>query len=251
MTVNETMEKNGYTANFIKMIAIATMTIDHLAWLLFPGFAVGFVPIGMHLIGRLTAPLMWFFVAEGYRHTSSRWRYFKRLMILAVVSHFAYCFAFGLPYIPFQGGLLNQTSVAWTLACSVLLLMVIDSDKKALTKILGVVAIVAITFPADWSSIAAVTIMYFYTNEGDLKKQAMWFAVWIALYVLIYFLAIDKVYALIQFGTLNSLFLIRKYNGKRGESKFVGKFFYYYYPLHMVGIGMARLWLYGNQNLLF
>lgn len=99
--MNETMEKNGYTANFIKMIAIAAMTIDHLAWLLFLGFAVGSVPIGMHLIGRLTAPLMWFFVAEGYRHTSSRWRYFRRLMILAVVSHFAYCFAFGLPYIPF------------------------------------------------------------------------------------------------------------------------------------------------------
>ncbi len=249
--MNDRAANSRYTANYIKMIAIIAMTMDHLAWLLFPGFSVGVVPMGMHIIGRLTAPLMWFFVAEGFHYTSNKWNYFRRLFVLAIVSHFAYCFAFGLSYIPFQHGFFNQTSVAWTLACSVLLLMILDSEQKPVVKVLGIIAVCAITFPADWSSVAAVSIMYFYTNRGDFKKQAMWLTIWIASYVLVYFFAIDKLYAIIQFTTLNSLFFIKRYNGQRGENKWIGKFFYYYYPLHMIAMGIARLLLYGNQNLLF
>lgn len=32
-------------ANQLKLIAIVAMTVDHIAWLLFPGYAAGAVPI--------------------------------------------------------------------------------------------------------------------------------------------------------------------------------------------------------------
>ena len=40
------------------------MTIDHLTWTLVPGNSRVWWVIALHLIGRLTAPIMWFFIAE-------------------------------------------------------------------------------------------------------------------------------------------------------------------------------------------
>jgi len=80
-------------ADQIKGIAVAAMTIDHLAWLLFPGYRQELLPLVMHIIGRITCPVMCYFVAEGYHHTRNVDRYTQRLFVFALISHFAYRFA--------------------------------------------------------------------------------------------------------------------------------------------------------------
>ncbi len=94
------MEEKGLNTNGLKMIAIVTMTIDHIADLLYPASAVSFVPVILHIIGRLTAPIMWFFICEGFFYTHNLKKYLCRMFLFAVISHFAYCFAFGINYIP-------------------------------------------------------------------------------------------------------------------------------------------------------
>ena len=93
------------SGNALKVIAIIAMTIDHLAWVGIETYEQAETPlqIFLHIIGRLTAPMMIFFVAEGYYHTHDFRRYLRRLMILAVVSHFAFCYfniakLYGRPY---------------------------------------------------------------------------------------------------------------------------------------------------------
>ena len=61
--------KQILNANRIKVIAILAMTIDHIAWLLFPGYPTDFLPVMLHIIGRLTCPIMCYFIAEGYHYT--------------------------------------------------------------------------------------------------------------------------------------------------------------------------------------
>jgi len=61
--------KQGLNANTIKGAAIAAMTIDHIAWVAFPGYAKGWLPLAMHILGRVTCPVMCYFIAEGYHHT--------------------------------------------------------------------------------------------------------------------------------------------------------------------------------------
>lgn len=56
-------------SNHIKLIAIIAMTIDHLTWVLFPGLQRAWYVVALHVIGRLTAPIMWFFIAEGSHYT--------------------------------------------------------------------------------------------------------------------------------------------------------------------------------------
>ena len=69
------MENLKFNATQLKYIAIIAMTIDHLGWLLYPGLVKGAVPVTMHIIGRLTAPIMWYFIAEGCYYTKNIKKY--------------------------------------------------------------------------------------------------------------------------------------------------------------------------------
>ncbi len=115
-------------ANHLKLIAIIAMTIDHVCNLIYPGFPAESGAMALHIIGRLTAPIMWFFVCEGYYYTHNVKRYMLRLGIFAVISHFAYCFAFGINPISFSTGIFNQTSVMYPLFIAVLVLWMQDND---------------------------------------------------------------------------------------------------------------------------
>jgi hypothetical protein len=45
-------------ANHLKLIAIIAMTIDHICDLIYPGFPVELGAMALHIVGRLTAPIM-------------------------------------------------------------------------------------------------------------------------------------------------------------------------------------------------
>ncbi len=238
--------KKGLTSNQLKIIAIFAMTLDHLVWTLFPGYDTRWFVLLAHSIGRLTAPIMWFFLAEGYYHTGSVKNYALRLFKLAVISHFAYNFSFGIPFIPFQTSLFNQTGVVWSLAWGLILLWVFDaSGWKQWQQTIFLIFVCIISFPSDWSCIAALAVAYMGMNRGNFKVQMMWMMVWTAVYALVYFLFINRIYAVVQLFTCLSIPLLRLYNGLRGNQKAIGKLFYAYYPIHLAACGILRILLRG------
>lgn len=241
-------ERKGLNANQLKLIAIAAMTLDHLTWTLFPGYSTVWYVVLLHIIGRLTAPIMWFFIAEGYYYTHDIKKYASRLFLLAIISHFAYNFCFGIPFAPFQTSVFNQTSVAWSLAWGLVLLYIFDKSKwSEWQKALAAIIICLITFPSDWSCIATMAIVGIGTNRGNFKKQMTQMMIWTSMYAIVYFLFIDKVYALIQLGTCLTIPLLRLYNGERGSFKGMGKLFYVYYPLHLFICGIIRVVQWGIE----
>lgn len=188
-------------SNQLKLIAIIAMTVDHIAWAMFDGYPTALLPLVMHIIGRLTCPIMCYFIAEGYHYTRNINKYTFRLFAFAFVSHFAYIFASNdfvdfKSFIPFYyGNFLNQTSVMWSLAWGLVMLRIADSKRiKSIYKVLLVILICIITLPSDWSCIAALCIMAVGTNRGDFRKQMSWMIFYVALYSLVYFFAIDKAY---------------------------------------------------------
>lgn len=70
-------------SNHLKMIAIIAMTIDHFSDLICPQFPMDSAAIFLHIIGRLTAPIMWFFICEGYYYTRNIKKYILRLLVFA------------------------------------------------------------------------------------------------------------------------------------------------------------------------
>ena len=240
--------------NHLKLIAIIAMTIDHLADLIFSGFTNAPMSIGMHLIGRLTAPIMWFFVCEGYYYTKDRKKYILRLGIFSLISHFAYCFSFGIPFIPFRTGVFNQTSVMYPLFIAALVLWIEDNkmfqtrvwQKQLLTFIL-----IWSAFPADWSCIAVLAIIGMYKKRGDLKGQMKKMLPLVFLYGVVSFLFVSKIYAMVLIGVLLVYPVLKLYNGEKGKANWIKWFFYAYYPAHLIIIGILRLIIYGNISLLF
>lgn len=238
-------------SNQLKLIAIIAMTVDHIAWAMFDGYPSALLPLLMHIIGRLTCPIMCYFIAEGYHYTRNINKYTFRLFAFAFVSHFAYIFASNdfvdfKSFIPFYyGNFLNQTSVMWSLAWGLVMLRIADSKRiKSMYKVLLVILICIITLPSDWSCIAALCIMAIGTNRGDFRKQMSWMIFYVALYSLVYFFAIDKAYGILQMGVVLSIPVIAMYNGKRGKNpkinKFMKWFFYIFYPLHLFVIGLIN-----------
>lgn len=92
--------KTGLNGNQLKLIAIIAMTVDHLAWVLFPGYSLQPAAIALHLLGRIAAPVFCFFIAEGFFYTHDLKKYILRLLLFAIPSHFAYLFCFGHSFVP-------------------------------------------------------------------------------------------------------------------------------------------------------
>lgn len=243
--------KATLNSNWIKVIAIVAMTIDHVAWLVFPGYPSDILPIGMHIIGRITCPIMCYFIAEGYHHSKNVAKYTSRLFAFAFISHFAYIF-FSENYIdwksfiPFYyGEIINQTSVMWSLSWGLVMLRIAYSKKiRENIKPILVILICLITFPSDWSCIASLCVLAFGTNRGHFKKQMLWMIFYVAMYSVVYFFALDKLYGLIQMAVVLAIPVIRMYNGRRGHSPKINNtmkwMFYIYYPLHLFVIGWIR-----------
>ena len=243
--------KRTLDANAIKLIAIIAMTIDHIAWLLFPGYPQQWLPVILHVIGRITCPIMCYFIAEGYHHTKNITKYTRRLFVFAIISHFAYIFASGnfvdwKSFIPFYyGEILNQTSVMWPLAWGLVMLRIAHSEKiKEQLKPVLILAICLITFPSDWSCIASLCILAFGTNRGDFKKQMLWMILYVSMYSAVYFFSLDKLYGLMQMAVVFAIPVIMKYNGQRGQNPKMNRImkyvFYIYYPLHLLIIGWIQ-----------
>ena len=241
-------------SNHLKIIAIIAMTIDHIADLLYPGMPNIFISNVMHIIGRLTAPIMFFFICEGYHYTKNVKNYISRLFIFALISHFAYCFAFGINFIPFStGDIFNQTSIMWTLAWAVVALHILHgkNNLKEWQKWLLIILINLITFSSDFSSIAVMAILFMYDRRDNLKGQMISMMVWLSIYALISYLFVSKTYGLIEMTAILVYPLLKKYNKERGKTKWLKWFFYLYYPLHLIIIGVLRIYMYGNIPLLF
>lgn len=245
------MQQKSLNGNQLKVIAMIAMTLDHVTSVLYPNYPTDWWIILLHCIGRLAAPIFWFFVAEGYYYTHDRKKYATRLLGFAFIGHFAYNFAFGIPFIPFQTSVFNQTSVMWPLFWGVIALAISDSAKlKQWQKTFFIVGICIVTFCADWSSIAVLAILEIGRNRGNFKKQMQGMVKYVCFYAAVYVMFINPIYGIIQLFVVLAIPLLKLYSGERGNWKGMKWFFYAYYPLHLVICGFIRILLYGNVGVM-
>ncbi len=221
------------SANQIKAVAITAMLADHLAWwLLATGSAGGQL---VHFIGRLTAPLMCWFIVEGYVNTSNVKRYIQRLVVFAVLSHFPYVIYFGFRWY-------ENTSVLFTLllGLAAIHLCSIYKGKTILTLFIILICCI-LSYNADWSYVAVLWIVSFYSFHSNIKAQLVSFiAIGLVLYALPRFIlsGFSEVYV---FGFLLAVPFILLYSGRRGKKSVLTKWsFYVFYPLHLIILSVLK-----------
>lgn len=219
------MRKIGLTGNQLKLIALVTMTIDHMGMILFPQDPL------WRIIGRLAFPIYAYMIAEGCRYTRSMPRYLGLLALVAAVCQGVYWVA--------MGSLYQCILVTFSLSvCLILLAQKAMQTQKvhwyvALTAgIAGVFWFTEILpgllpgtdFSVDygfWGVMLPVCV--YCARDRRLRLAAT--AVCLAL--------VSNAYGWVQWFSLLSLPLLALYNGQRGKWK-MKYFFYLYYPTHLV-----------------
>ena len=235
----------GLSANALKLIAIFAMTIDHIAWAFVPTAS----PLGqlLHIIGRITAPIMCYFIAVGFTKTRDVKRYLLRLFIFAVISHFPYVlFATGRPQF------LHNTSMIFSLFAALLSLVILESKKLAMwLKVILIAACFGVTLFSDWPILAVAWTLCFYIFRNNKQDMITWFTTISAVGAA--FMAVTSYInsglwwrGAFQFGTLLALPLILLYNGERGKLK-LRWLFYIYYPLHIALIVLIRYFFFSYR----
>lgn len=99
----------------LKLIAAVSMFCDHAGLILFPKAEV------FRMIGRLAFPLYAFCIAEGFRHTRNRLRYFLRIFVLGVLCQIVYTIVERELYL----------GILLTFSFSIVLMALTDCVKKA------------------------------------------------------------------------------------------------------------------------
>lgn len=241
---------------WIKIIASVSMLLDHTGMILFPG------AWWLRILGRIGLPLYALCIAEGFRHTRSRLKYFLRIFILGVLCQIVYDFVSNEVYL----------GILITFSLSIMLLTLIDAltcackkQKHPISGIFEKIFKCKLPHPAD---IAVCSVLLALALGGMIVLNHFIIVDYgltgIFLPVLIYLGGSSRwgIFGGATAGTamlacnfegsatprtwsLLALIPLALYNGEPGKYK-LKYFFYVFYPAHLVllyGIDMLLAWL--------
>ena len=230
----------------IKYIAVFAMMLNHIsAVFLQKGTFLGELFLD---IGYFTAPVMIYFLVEGYFYTRSRKKYALRLFLFGLISQIPFYLAL-TPDGRFPGMLNMMFSLFF---CFLIMDVTMQIHNGVLKFIFYLLLILVLSF-CDWPTMSFVYTFLFadaYGSKVRLKKALVIATIlfMIPLYMTnrMYF-GMGKAFLLTggsALGVLAAGFtLVYLYNGEKGGTgnAFSKWFFYLFYPVHLLILGLIRV----------
>ena len=212
----------GLSGSALKVIAMISMVIDHVALYLMEHGTVLYET--MRCIGRIAFPVFTFLIAEGFIHTRSRYRYFFTLLGFAVISE--------IPWYLLNGA--DRThNVMFTLALGVATLMVLENLLQR-NMVLGFFWTLGMAGFASWFGVdyewrGILIIVFFYLFNGfehslPYSRGMQFFCTF----------TLMMHYGVI--GAVMACMILYLYNRKRGfvQGSIAKYGFYAFYPVHFI-----------------
>lgn len=231
----------------IKYIAVFAMALNHIGSVFLErGTFWGELLIDT---GYFTAPVMCYFLVEGYQYTHSRKKYLQRLLLSALVSQIPFYMALA----PEGAGILTKLNMMCTLSVCFLILEVKTWIQEEGIRLLLYALLFLVNGKCDWATMAPVYTLLFAYAYGSQKKMTRAFVIAMAVFMLdiyrinSFLFPVDKALLLTGFSVLgvmaSAVAVLYLYNGKRAErGSAVSKwFFYIFYPGHLLVIGIIRM----------
>ncbi|MCI8589312.1 MAG: hypothetical protein HFE77_01140 [Clostridiales bacterium] len=221
--------------NMLKIIAAASMLIDHMGLLFFPD------QLWMRAVGRLAFPLFAFFIAEGFRYTRSRMRYLLTILSVGVLCQL----------VDFAVNRRVYLCVLITFSFSICLLLLLDKALSASKEQSGEEWFYMAAFVVAFGAVAI--ICHFVEVDYGLCgvmlplwpsfAQTKWgkLGVFACGLVPLCLLAVIEGMT-IQLFAFGALLLLALYNGKPGRPR-LKYFFYVFYPAHLAVLWGIRFFL--------
>lgn len=207
----------------IKVIACIAMVLDHVKYAI-PA-TEGTITI---YLGRIAFPLFAFLLTEGYVHTKNIKKYYKRLIIFALISQ--------IPFMLMRTlvGEYMMFNILFTLILGLIAINVYDKIDKKYISIPLVMALIylgkIINVDYGWYGVAMIVILYISRGSNILRVPSF-----ILLNILYYFKLLITYYNLHIFTLFICsnlpIIIILLYNGKLGRK--IKYFLYAFYPAHL------------------
>ncbi len=224
--MNEHFRFAVLSGNQLKLIALISMTVDHIGVMLFPDLYV------LRIIGRIAYPIFAFMIAEGCFYTKHKTRYFFEVLGIGVLCQVAYFILYGS----------LELNIMLGFSFSILIIFAIQKAKETRGTWQTILAITLIG--AAWVSSALLPeyikgFRFDYGFVGIVLPVIVYiipyFRLKIVAFAITLFVLATTLYFPLQIWGLMAVPLMMLYTGKRGKIK-MGQFFYIYYPAHMVAI---------------
>ncbi|MBE6598627.1 MAG: hypothetical protein E7638_04210 [Ruminococcaceae bacterium] len=211
------------TSFWLKIIAAVTMFIDHMGMILFPGQII------FRVIGRLAFPIYAYCIAEGFRYTKDRVKYFLRIFILGVLCQIVYTIVERDIYL----------GILLTFSLSMILMALQEKCIRGLRRreyrfcavyIISVAAVFLLTcvIHVDYGFVG-VMLPVLAALFPDKTRRLLAFAVGLTALSFAQY----KMGSTTQIVCLLALVPLALYNGKPGKYR-LKYFFYIFYPAHLV-----------------
>ena len=220
--------QNGFTANQLKVIAMISMTLDHIGYILLPRWRF------LRILGRLAMPIYAWMIAEGCRYTRNRRKYLLRMASLAAVCQVVYFFAMGSLY----------QCILVTFSLAICLIYALDNLQNhpgsgSRTLALGTLLAVFVLCVVLPDFVPGFEIDY--GLMGVLLPVLIYFGRPVHHFLLAGLILLCFAYGGLQWWCMAAIPLLSVYNDQRGKYN-IGKLFYLYYPAHLVVIyGLSLL----------
>ncbi len=216
----------------LKIIAMSSMFIDHLAVVLAPCGIPEPAYMIMRGIGRISFPIYCFMLVTGFTYTRSVPKYIGRLLALAVISEIPYDMTnFGVIFYPAK----NNVLFTFVLALAVLWALAKFSRMGIKgyfysASVIAVAMLAAFVLRLDysWKCVLLASVLYWTRFETAVRYAA-------GSLVLI----INS--TLIGLCAPAAFVPIHLYNGKKGAAP--SGLFYIFYPAHMLVLGLFRMYI--------
>ncbi|MBR2388375.1 MAG: hypothetical protein IKB02_06350 [Clostridia bacterium] len=227
------------SSNALKIIALISMTIDHIGLMFFPQYNI------FRIIGRIALPIFSFMIAEGCRYTKNKLRYFLTVFLLGMVCQIAYGLYSDDIYL----------NILLTFSISILLVYALqniknaffDTSERLITKAISVfvfilavaaVYIVNLFIVIDYGFFGCVlpvfaSIFHVPKNCESSKLTKLDNNLSSVLLLSFGMLLLTIASGINQAWCFLSLPFLLLYSGKRGKLR-IKYFFYLYYPAHLL-----------------
>ena len=204
--------------SWLKVIAILSMLIDHLAY--YYGCSNPYGYELMRTVGRIAFPVFAFLLAEGFAHTHNERRYMTSLFAFALISE--------VPWF-----LLNHDTthnVLFTLLAGLMGMHILSTCKQKWVAFafLVLIAVITVFADTDYSWYGFGLCMIFFMFRGQPLIQTIF--------------GIPLMYDYGFPGILLAFMVIMLYNGERGfiHGRCAKYFCYAFYPCHLMLIYLAK-----------
>lgn len=212
----------------LKMIAVITMLIDHIAYIFLDVSRNEELYRGMRMIGRISFPVFCFVLVQGFLTTRDVRKYLLRLSVFAVLSEIPYNLAFfHTVFYP------EQQNVLFTMLIGLLVLggmRYFEWKPLAKAGVFFAGCLAAYALRCDYMYFGVGLIALFYVLKDKKGSMLFWTALW--------FLADGGMEVFAVFALPFCLW----YVPEKKERHLPRYFFYCFYPVHLLVLwGIWRL----------